>query len=515
MVSKISLCALPPALLLCSLPLTAFDQAGVLDPTFGTGGIVIHDFSSDIDEGDELVFQSDGKILVGGRYYDGTSNNYAVYRFNTDGSVDLTFDGDGFADVDLLNADYCYDIALQADGKIVLSGATELTPASGNKCVGVVRLNADGSLDNTFDSDGIVITDVPAFSTLGMDVEIQADGKIVVLAAAYDGSEYDVCILRYNTDGSSDITFDTDGWSIADIGPFWEEAGSLALQDDGKIVVVGTCASNPDSSYDILVERFNIDGSLDNTFDGDGYVWTDFVVDPEQATGVAIQPDGKILIGTSITLASIPYVSVVRYNGDGSVDLTFDSDGYASIITPGASTQPLDIALQDDGRIVLTGTYYEGTDFDFFVARFDWDGSVDMTFGTDGMAVTDLSGATDEEVAYAVGVQPDGKIVAVGYWYNVSSNLQFAMARYGGGPSTQDVFEEDQTSLRIYPNPSSGQVTVQADGDGSIRIVNAIGQLVFEEVIHGSGTYALEAKGIYFATVTTGGDSVTERIVVE
>ncbi len=232
---------------------------GILDTSFSGDGLVTTDFSGTTsDEANAVAIQADGKIVVAGR---AGANGFAVARYNTNGTLDTTFSGDGKVITNIGSEASANGIAIQADGKIVVVGKAA---ASGSSLFGVVRYNADGSLDLPFGgccTNGIVLTNA---SGTGSDeakaVAIQADGKIVVTGAP------NFTLARYNTNGTLDTTFSGDGEVTT---PGLGAAGAVAIQADGKIVVAGT-GNAPGPSGGLAVARYNSTGGLDGTFSGDG-----------------------------------------------------------------------------------------------------------------------------------------------------------------------------------------------------------------------------------------------------
>jgi uncharacterized delta-60 repeat protein len=400
---------------------------GDLDSTFDRDGKVTADFGSATDWAYALAIQGDGRILVGGA----AAGDFGLVRYNPDGSLDPTFDGDGRVRTGFgaYREDELRAVAIQSDGKIVAAGASAADFA-------LVRYHLDGSLDTTFDADGMVTTDFFADSDRANDVVIQADGKIV--AAGYSlfprpspsRNDYNFAIARYNTDGSPDMTFDGDGKLTTDFaGGNDDLARGVAVQPDGRIVAVGdaTVAIGPSvATIDFALARYNVDASLDTTFGGDGMVTTDFSTESANsgdfAEAVAIQPDGKIVTGGKTlfsregTVAADWEFVLARYAFDGSLDMDFDHDGW--VTTPIGSGHAL--ALQQDGKIVVAGS---GND-DFVVARYNPNGSLDASFGGgDGTVTTDFTQESDWSVAVAI--QNDGKIVAAG-----AAADDFGVARY-------------------------------------------------------------------------------------
>ncbi|MFF4370173.1 calcium-binding protein [Streptomyces sp. NPDC001594] len=303
-------------------------------------------------------------------------------------------------------------------------------------------LGAPGDLDPSFDGDGKVVTD---FGGGGYDesrgMVIQADGKIVTVGTTVPaaGGYSDMALARYNPDGSLDPTFngdgDNDGRIQTDLRGGDDVADAVAVQPDGKLVVAGY-SSEPDAAGSFTVVRFNPDGSLDSTFDGDGFTFTDFgTTGPQEAFGIAIQPGGAIVAaGESGT-----DIAVARYNAaDGSPDTTFDGDGKVTTGFPGGSASAYDVTLQSDNKIVVAGRSgynYPSEDSDFALARYNPNGSLDTTFDGDGRVTTGFGGP---DVAGGVKVQPDGKIVTAGY-----ATFDFALARYNPNGSPDTSFDGD------------------------------------------------------------------------
>jgi uncharacterized delta-60 repeat protein len=300
---------------------------------------------------------------------------------------------------------------------------------------------APGDLDPTFDGDGRVTTDFPGTRERALAVAVQADGKIVAAGGALGSATQDFTLARYDPDGSLDPSFDGDGKLNTDFAGGSDEAFAVALQPDGKIVAAGH-AGGP-GILDFGLVRYNPDGSLDPSFGGDGKVTTDFAGDQEGARALTILPDGKLVAAgyavvprgsshpTSPAYDSFDF-AVARYNSDGSLDHTFDNDGKATTDIAKSFDIAWAVVVQSDKKIVLAG----GADLptpgrtignDFALARYNEDGSLDPTFCGDGRVTTDIAGGFAH--AHAVAIQGDGKIVAAGLAY-ISGNSVFALARY-------------------------------------------------------------------------------------
>ncbi|MBA4062162.1 MAG: hypothetical protein C0501_00325 [Isosphaera sp.] len=448
--------------------------AGDLDPTFGTGGVrVVNVAPFSRDNARDVLLQPDGKIvLVGFRDQGGFDPDGVLIRLNPNGTPDLTFDGDGIATAGLPGpAGFAFRAAaLQADGKIVAVGNTGQADPAGV----VVRFNADGSLDTTFDGDGVAFTGaVEPFA-----VAVQADGRVVVGGALNGPSGRRLfAAARFTATGSLDATFDGDGIAATDFGPAGAEARALAVLADGRVLLAGGSRQGGNDGFALV--RYNADGSPDATFDGDGRVTTGSGIGSNQFAelrGLALMPDGRIVAtGVTTNLAFNTVLSLLRYNPDGSLDATFDGDGRVFTTLPGASVLAgEDVALQADGRIVVVGGVLFPGGSRATVARYNPDGSLDATFTAaagqlaPGVVQTDLV-PNDNDGFLGVAIQPDGKIVAAGQ-AGGGSEQNFAVVRFQGSPAQRppaaspDAYEVAEDGVLAVPGP--GVLGNDADPDG-------------------------------------------------
>jgi len=361
-----------------------------------------------LDQARAVVVQPDGKILIAGQ---SNGTDFSVLRLSSNGSNDTSFDSDGEVGVNFGGFDFGNDLALQPDGRIVIVGQAGL-----NSAIGVTRLSGSGQPDSSFDGDG---QRTLSEGDTARAVVVQPDGKIVMAGTGKFSNQFDMRIQRLNADGSDD-------WMRAvNFGGF-ETAVDVALQPDGKIVVVGNVPGTPQGDWAVV--RLTSAGQLDATFapggvDGDGKRTIDHGGE-EEAGGLVVQPDGKILIA-GIGNGSHDF-AFHRMNSDGSNDTSFDGDGAIGIDFGDVATLE-DLALQPDGKIVAVGSV-PGTDRDFGLMRLKPDGSPDASFGPDGQRRIDVGGADTGE---AVAMQPDGKIVVVGSTPGPGGS-DVAVARFAG-----------------------------------------------------------------------------------
>lgn len=424
-----------------------YSTDGSLDDTFdGDGKVVLTGF----DAANDVAIQADGKIVVVGL----SSTNYAIARFHPDGSLDTTFSGDGLATLDVQLADEAFGVVIQPDGKIVVAGTSNASVFS------AARFLSDGTLDTTFDGDGKTTIDVASGAESLNAVAIQPDGKIVLAGFGSNGSNDDFAVARLNADGSLDTSFDGDGKTLTPIGTGADVALDCIVQSDGKIVLAGYMTA------DIALVRYNSNGSLDTSFDGDGKVTTAIGASSELAYKVLQQPDGKLVaVGSVITTAGATEFAVVRFNTNGTLDPTFDSDGRAVISLGIYNDAAFSAVLQPDGKIVAAGfATIDNLNPDFALARITPSGSLDDTFGDEGRMTTNVGGSHGQ--AYGVAIQDDGKIVAVGRGYN-GTNEDFAVARYLADGKLDPTFDGDGlavTQVLVNNNENATAVAIQPDG---------------------------------------------------
>jgi uncharacterized delta-60 repeat protein len=425
--------------------------AGDLDLGFGTGGKVTTDFGGKYDRGNAVALQSDGKMIVAG-YATGSSQDFALARYNTDGSLDTSFGVGGTVTTDFSsNTDSAAGVAVQSDGKIILVGATDSTGAGD---FALARYTASGSLDSSFGSGGKVTTDFSRRIDGARAVALQGDGKIVVAGLSYTvgktgyNGDDEIALARYNTDGSLDTSFGSRGKVLTSIGSGAAVTYGVALQGDGKIVVSGSALGN---SGDFAIARYTAGGRLDTTFGSGGTVLTDFAGHADQAFGVAIQGDGKIVaVGETNPGSGYDDFALARYTTSGSLDTTFGSGGKVTTDFAGNYDRAYGVAIQSDGKIVAAGR----GGLDFALARYNSDGGLDTGFGSGGKVSTDFAGYYNQE-AIAVAIQSDGKIVLAGYTSNsTGDNSDFALARYLGSAAAPRTPAGSLTASTASANPA-------------------------------------------------------------
>ena len=397
-------------------------SGGGLDPTFGAGGIVRTDVGGQ-DMAYGMAVQADGKLVSAGYANVEGSYDFALTRHDVDGTPDPAFGTDGRVLTDV-GAAGGYDVgravAVQPDGKIVVAGGSN---ARESYDFALVRYNADGTLDARFGTGGTVLTEL---SGEAYAVAVQPDGRIV----AAGPSNADFAVVRLRADGAPDPSFGTGGTVLTDFGGS-DNAYAAALQPDGGIVAAGF--SDAAGSTDFAVARYTTGGELDAAFGTGGRVVTDLGGGSyDDVRAVAVQPDGRIVVagGSNAVRGTDHDFALVGYRPDGTLDTAFGAGGRVLTDISGAGSHDvaLAVAVRSDGGIVAAGATGTVRNADFALSRYDRDGKPDPTFGDGGVVVTDVSGTGRDDLAFAVAVQSDGRIVAAGVTGMILTD--FALARY-------------------------------------------------------------------------------------
>ena len=324
-----------------------------------------------------------------------------------------------------------------------------------------------GSIDPVFSTDGNQTTPFPSGDAEGECAAVQIDGKIVVAGRAHNGSNRDIALARYNTDGSLDNSFGSAGKVITPIGPGDERAFGIALQADGKIVVTGF-SDTASNGGDVAVLRYNSNGGLDGSFGGgDGIVTTTVSSSGDAGYDVAVLPDGKILVAGYGFNGNYDDFVLLRYLSDGSPDSGFGTGGRWTIPVGTGSSAGYDMAVQPDGKIVISGYSSNGTNYDFTVLRRHPDGSPDTGFNGTGQVAIPMGSGPDE--ATGVAVMPNGKIVAVGNSLG-PVNLDFAVARFNPDGSLDTTFSDDGKATFDPNGGTQGAQDVKVLPDGRILL---------------------------------------------
>jgi len=422
---------------------------GDLDLTFGSGGLVVTSFTNPPyqDSPSSIQVQPDGKIVVCGEIIEDDPNfsftvSFFIARYHPNGTFDTSFGTNGkiVAPINSGGEFVGREIALQPDGKIIAVGYRTISPLTH---VAVNRYNSDGTLDSSFGTGGKVVTQIGDSATSANLVAVQADGRIIVVGAT--AGSFDFIIVRYNPNGSLDTSFGDGGKIVSSFNRRGVSASAVLLQPDGKIVAAGSYIRNDPPFQGFSLVRYNADGSLDVDFGVDGGVVHAFPnSDRAGISDAVLQPDGRIVVVGRIFLQNPPFQQsrvIVRYNANGSDDNSFAANG---IFTTPNTYFTDDIALQPNGKIVSFGSSNGAP----AALRINANGSPDAGFGSSGIA-TAMFG-NDFSHATTGAIQPDGKILLHGQAIALTGNgiVDVATARLLGGdfvvpPTAQFDFDND------------------------------------------------------------------------
>jgi uncharacterized delta-60 repeat protein len=411
-------------------------SGGVLDPTFGSGGVVTTAIGPDAAAAAVAVYPNagtanDSKIVAAGNFTSSSGEGeLALARYNANGSLDTSF-GSAVTVTTALGRDNSVQaIAIQSDGKVLAAGWVR--QQNNNYDFALTRYNSNGSLDTSFGNKGVVTTNLTGGAKSASEdyanaIVVQPDGKIILAGTSTTGivsTNNNIALARYNSNGSLDTSFGSGGKVITSYLSIPGSVGntsvdSVALEPDGTIVVFGASQFAGGVNHP-FVARYTSSGVLDSTFGGTGIVVLTQVSliqsgggYPAQVAGV-VQGDGRVVVeGPDATSGS---ADLARLNLNGSLDSTFGTGGMAVEGGFGVARNHPTIALQSDGKFVLGA----GSQ----TVRLLSNGALDTTFGTNGVSVAAPVPIGSEAVA----IQPNGEIVMGGQDY--LNGQDFAVARF-------------------------------------------------------------------------------------
>ncbi len=487
------------ALVMSGLSTPSFALPGDLDPTFSPNGIAgfdLIDFDSGPDVANAVVTQPDGKIVVAGYSLFLGDEDFALIRYNPDGSLDPSFDSNGIVLTHFGGNERANALVMQPDGKLVAAGSTD---RNGNLDFALARYNVDGSLDDTFGQEGRVCCFL-LHDDEARALALQPDDRLVMAGITDVFGTRDVLMYRFLSNGAPDTSFGFDppgsdrpngSLVVRALSGAALEARALKRQpNDGRLVVAGF--TDEGGTDDFVLFRVNANGeSTDPSFFTTGGVRILFRSDgterQDRANALEIQPDGRLVVGGfSRRNQTESDFALVRLNPDGEFDRSFGFDGgLLASFGPGTTSEGSALVLQPDGKIVQAGFSHVDTDFDFTLVRYNRDGSLDANFGLGGAARTLLQGRHDFILGLAA-QEPDGKLVAAGTSIvpGDPTNFNFATARYEVGPVGR---------LSTFSGgPSAGALGRVRCGGRRVTILGTSGNDVLRgtgrnDVIHGMG----------------------------
>lgn len=512
-----------------------YNLSGNLDATFDGDGLAVRTFTEFPSIGN--VFVTGGttsrKITAGGwLQIPGSFQRMLLdLRFTENGALDTSFDSDGIATI-------TPGLGCEGQGGMAVNGANRVVHATTGYAsatdwgLQVVRLAANGPLDPTFDEDGLRFDNIgihdsipgavavlsddrilavgstwegefvaaryltngaldPTFgsggavkissganSAYGSAMVLQADGRIVMAGTAGSSQTSSLVVCRLLPDGATDPSFSGDGRVTVGAGVGWNSLGGVAIQPDGKILLAGTCEMCDDffcqATYmTVLLMRLNPDGSTDGTFGSGGAVTVPLFQDA-RGRAVALQADGKIVVAGQCTTSNRTYPMVARYTSTGQLDTSFNGSGVTY-----ASSVPDGYAnavrLQPDGGILVAGTGQVSVDGDYILLKYTSTGALDTTFGLGGIASASF-GILGVDIAYGLALQPDGRILATGRSQQSSGNV-ISAARFTAAGALDGAFGNGGKVLIDFSSPSDVGRSLAIDSFGRIVILGDAGGL--------------------------------------
>lgn len=401
----------------------SYAQSGVLDTSFGNGGVVFTKVAQDAIQIFDVnsansVAATNNRIYLVGFSSSSTEKGIGIAAYTMNGSLDPTFDGDGKKLIKVEAT--AMDVITQSDGKIILGGFN-------TDNFFILRLNTNGTLDTSWGGTGMVETDLTGTWERITTLVLQSDGKVI--AGGYSGTNVnDLTVARYTTTGTLDTTFGLNGFLNVDLQAGGSERiEGMSIQSDDKILLAGS-SSSAATGEDGFIIRLTKDGLYDNTFNNKGYLLIDFGGN-ESLSDVVLQPDNKIIASG---VKNQGRSGVFRFNTDGSYDTTFGISGFADTNIDMWSAS---IAYHiPSSKIIVFGYTYGMPSRDFAISTFDKTGEKDLCFGTNGLARLDINN-TSEDYANKGVLQPDGKLLITGAYTN---NEAFVIARYTAPSPTID-----------------------------------------------------------------------------
>jgi uncharacterized delta-60 repeat protein len=478
-------------------------QDGALDPEFNGTGIAMFLPGTLHDVVNTIATQSDGKIIVGGVTSNagGFNLNAVIGRINSDGSLDETFGTDGWFIYDHAGeADYIYDLVVLPNDQIVACGAVSVTAPDTD--ILVVKLDADGiPLPSFGGGDGMVIYPVSAGEDYARDIKVLSDDHILLAGVSFIPNLMigRTLLMKLLPNGSPDNSFGNGGSVITAFGDNSGEFYALDLDEDGNIYGAG--AELIGFSEVMLVQSFLPDGSANTSFSSGG-IYTAGVSSNAYS---AVWTDNHLVVGGKYNGGGGFEVYLLALSELGVPDADFGTDGQV-FLNMTEQDVCLDLTADDLGRILIAGTtapngWQTG---DFLCMRFLPDGTTDIGFADNG--VFSETGGIAWDDANALCIQEDGKILLAGFTAGMNNDMLIMRLGYHGGNSVMDQNGPDR--LSVFPNPVSDVLVISSSlaGQFQLKIIDALGRMVDSENFSGNGFIdcSFLSSGRYHVILTDG-----------
>lgn len=434
-----------------------------LDAEFaGTGTVSINIGGGLGSEAGTVALQPDGKILTAGRCSTNVLGDFCVARFTPSGALDTSFAGTGKVITRVgTGNNQARTVLIQTDNKIVVGGSCDIGSKTG---VCLVRYTSTGALDLSFGSGTGYVVEIISGDYNGVNaMALQPDGKIVVVGACYNNTNADdFCAARFTTTGALDPNFGVNGKTLIAPAPRFQTAYAVVIQLDGKIVIGGGCGLEPAGESAFCLVRLDSTGAVDGSFNGG--LATSIVSNGSQSiASLAVQPNGAIVAAGACydTTSSQTNFCVARYTQNGQLDISFGAgSGTVNTAYFGYSSYGASVLVQPDGKIVLVGWCTQGQIALFCATRYHADGAPDQTFAGGGSTLFSFESNSDK--AFSAALQRDGKIVFAGACDAGTSSPSVCLARLVGGPNNFAICSADIDGDGIISTTSDSVLLARA-----------------------------------------------------
>lgn len=480
-------------LLFTGCSLALLAQPGTLDPTFDGDGIVQTDLVPEGDTGYDVLPTNDGLLYVCGYLNDGSQDKGYLLRLLENGAPDPAF---GTVVVPSGNEGRAFRLAFAPDSSVYLCGYADTL---GYQTFTLWRVLPTGTMDMSFGSGGRSSVQIGFSDARARHLAVQPDGKVVLVGYESSGFGRDGVLVRFLPNGTLDASFSGDGIMLLAEFDDLDQLDAVALMDDGSIIAGGYAEVNNDDRA--LIIKVSPIGTLAFGF-GTGGVLTPVLGSNESRVyGLAVSEGEILAAGALITSSTSADLFITRRTANGGPVTTFGTFGVAEIDVQDDDWMD-DMKLLPDGRIVFTGytgSTAPGGDIDFLLGCYAANGQPDLGFGTDGIVVTETS--PNYEGGFGVNVQPDGKLVVAGFG-GVIGNSSLVVLRYANDLTTGICHGAGGGSLLIHPLPTSDHVNIQLPGDGSARmdLLDATGRVVGQWQHVGGSSATLDVRHVPVGT---------------
>ncbi len=498
-------------------------QAGLLDMSFGTNGKVITNFENSTARATALSLQSDGKILLAGSDFSGSDGEeLVVVRYLSNGQIDIDYGSEGMFASN--NSDFTvYDSEVDEEDNLYVLGAVNNTGE--NVKTFVAKLTIEGKVDTTFAGDGLWISELPDVDEFYTEIVIQKNGQLLISGIHHNfPAPSTSTVRRINVDGTIDNSFGVNG-SASVVVSGGHNTSFLKLNSKEEIFTGGLIVNlmDTDSSRVFLI-KYDNKGLLDSLFAQNGIFESESGIN-ERGKCLHIQDDNRILVGTIDANAPGLDFGLIRLNEDGTYDDSFGNNGRVTADFS-EDEKASSLSVQEDGKIILSGTVKSNLGYDYSIVRYDLNGILDLSFGEFGMVTTDFG---FNDFINASILQSDGKLICAGSSGDNFSPISFSMSRYLTDVISKNESEDQQLDLlSVFPNPTSGIINIEIHLENTtqvfISLYNSAGLMVrklIDHKIYAPGTYNFDMdldkdidEGLYNLKIETVNASITKTIVV-